>query len=69
MTQPSKNKRALLWGSSSPRATQPSRRFLGSLQYLEDRFQQPIDLLTTNSVKKLYLRRQILRERGNVFGG
>ncbi len=45
-----------------------SDRFFGLLHALEDKFGQPIDLLTEKALQNPYLRQTINRDRVQVYG-
>ncbi len=47
----------------------PSRRFFGMLHYLEDVLGHKIDLLTVSGLQNPYFRRQVFKERINLYGG
>ena len=47
----------------------PSRRFFGLLHHLEDALRCDVDLLTASSLSNPYLRRRVLKERVNIYGG
>ena len=47
----------------------PAKRFFGLLHYLEDALQCPVDLLTINGLRNPYFRRNVLKDRVNVYGG
>jgi predicted nucleotidyltransferase len=47
----------------------PSKRFFGLLHHLEDTLGCEVDLLTVNSLRNPYLRRRVLKERRNIYGG
>jgi hypothetical protein len=48
---------------------QPSKRFFGLLHQLEDTLGCAVDLLTVSSLSNPYLRRRVLKERMNIYGG
>src|SRR5919106_5329780 len=47
----------------------PSKRFFGLLHHLEDSLGCEVDLLTVSSLRNPYLRRRVLKERMNIYGG
>ena len=47
----------------------PSKRFFGLLHHLEDALGCEVDLLTVSSLSNPYLRRRVLKERMNIYGG
>jgi predicted nucleotidyltransferase len=47
----------------------PSRRFFGLLHRLEDALKCEVDLLTASSLNNPYLRRRVLKECVNIYGG
>ena len=47
----------------------PSKRFFGLLHRLEDALRCEVDLLTASSLSNPYLRRRVLKERVNIYGG
>lgn len=47
----------------------PSQRFFGLLHHLEDALGCKVDLLTVNGMRNPHLRRRILQERINIYGG
>ena len=47
----------------------PSTRFFGLLHHLEDALGCEVDLLTVSSLSNPYLRRRVLKERMNIYGG
>jgi predicted nucleotidyltransferase len=46
-----------------------SKRFFGLLHHLEDTLGCEVDLLTVNSLSNPYLRRRVLKEKMNIYGG
>jgi uncharacterized protein len=46
-----------------------AKRFFGLLHYFEDTFQRSVDLLTFDSLRNPYLRKQILLERNHIYEG
>jgi len=48
---------------------QPARRFFGLLHHLEDMLGCGVDLLTPSSLRNPFLRRKVLAERMNIYGG
>jgi predicted nucleotidyltransferase len=48
---------------------QPSKRFFGLLHHLEDVLGCEVDLFTVSSLSNPYLRRRVLKERMNIYGG
>ncbi len=49
--------------------SQPAKRFFGLLHRLEDALGREVDLLTFNGLRNPYLRRRVLKERVNIYGG
>jgi len=47
----------------------PSKRFFGLLHHLEDTLGCGVDLITVSGLRNPYLRRRVLKERMNVYGG
>jgi uncharacterized protein len=47
----------------------PSKRYFGLLHHLEDTLGCGVDLLTVSGLRNPYLRRRVLKERMNVYGG
>ena len=47
----------------------PSKRFFGLLHHLEDALSCEVDLLTVSSLSNPYVRRRVLKERVNIYGG
>lgn len=50
-------------------ALNPSKRFFGLLHRLEDALGCEVDLLTISGLRNPYFRRQVLKERVNIYGG
>ncbi len=46
-----------------------SKRFFGLLHHLEDALRCEVDLLTASNLSNPYLRRRVLKERVNIYGG
>lgn len=47
----------------------PSKRYFGLLHHLEDTLGCGVDLLTVGGLRNPYLRRRVLKERMNAYGG
>ena len=47
----------------------PSKRFFGLLRQLEDNLHCQVDLLTINGLRNPYFRRNVLKEKINLYEG
>ena len=47
----------------------PSKRFFGLLHHFEDVLGCKVDLLTASGLRNPYFRREVIKERINIYGG